>query len=84
MTKNHTLIDTDVLCFLRNSKELLDDNIIAFLHGNTLYYYTTHYNSIILQGTCKYNFEGILVTVEVLELWSCCFVTFLQNSLVPD
>lgn len=66
-------MDTGVLCFLRNSMQLLDDSIIAFLHGNILSNYTTHYNSII-QGTYKYNFEGILVTVEVLELCSCCSV----------
>lgn len=76
-------MNTDVICFLRNSMQLLVDNVIAFLHGNTLYSYTTHYNSII-QGTFKYTFEGLLVTVEVLELWSCCFVTFLKNLLVPD
>lgn len=81
--KNHIVMDTDILCFLWNSMQLLDDNIIAFLHGNTLYNCTTHYNSII-QGTCKYNFEGILVTVEVLELCSCCSVTILQNLLMPD
>jgi len=38
--------------------QLLDDN--EFLHGNTLYYYTVHYSSNILLGTCRFHFGGII------------------------
>lgn len=57
-------MDTDIHCFICNSMQLLDDNVNAFLHGNTLYYYIIHYSSTILLGMCRHRFKGMIVTVE--------------------